>query len=118
MATVYLATTGRRGVQEIAHQNLQKAHYAAAEIAKIPGFSLQFSAPFFNEFVVKTPKPASEIVNQLIDKKMLGGIALDAFYPQMNNSLLVCVTETTTRKAIDNLVAALASSELKVFESQ
>jgi glycine dehydrogenase subunit 1 len=107
MATIYLATTGRRGVQEVAKQNLQKAHYAAAEIAEVPGFSLQFSAPFFNEFVVKTPKPASEIVNQLIDKKMLGGIALDAFYPQMSDSLLVCVTETTTRKAIDNLVAAL-----------
>src|SRR5205814_445494 len=52
-ATVYLETMGRRGVQEAARQCAQKAHYAAREIAKLEGFSLPFSAPFFNEFVVQ-----------------------------------------------------------------
>jgi glycine dehydrogenase subunit 1 len=108
MATVYLATMGRRGVQEVAHQNLQKAHYAASEIARLDGFKLKFSAPFFNEFVVETPQPATEIARRLLDKKIIGGIALDRYYPEMDNALLVCVTETAKKAAIDNLVSALA----------
>jgi glycine dehydrogenase subunit 1 len=61
-----------------------------------------------NEFVVKTPQPASAITKRLLDKKIVGGLALDAYYPEMNHSLLLCVTETTKKDAIDNLVAALA----------
>jgi glycine dehydrogenase subunit 1 len=108
MATVYLATMGRRGVQEVARQNLQKAHYAAEEIAKIDGFDLGFAAPFFNEFVVRTPARASEVARRLLDKKILGGIALESYYPEMKDSLLVCVTETAKKEAIDRLVSALA----------
>jgi glycine dehydrogenase subunit 1 len=108
MATIYLATLGRKGVQEVAQQNLQKAHYAANQIAQLEGYGLQFSAPFFNEFVVKTPQPASAITKRLLDKKIVGGLALDAYYPEMDHSLLLCVTETTKKDAIDNLVAALA----------
>jgi glycine dehydrogenase subunit 1 len=108
MATIYLATLGRKGVQEVAQQNLQKAHYAAQQIAALEGFSLPFAAPFFNEFVVKTPQPANQVLSRLLDKQILGGIALDTYYPEMSDALLVCVTETTRREAIDKLVAALA----------
>jgi len=108
MATVYLATMGRRGVQEVARQNLQKAHYAASEVAKLDGFDLRFEAPFFNEFVVRTPSPASEVMRKLLDKKILGGIALESHYPALKDSLLICVTETAKREAIDRLVSALA----------
>src|SRR6266567_113198 len=59
MATVYLATMGKRGVQEVARQNLQKAHYAASRISKLDGIDLPFDSPFFNEFVVRTPKPSN-----------------------------------------------------------
>jgi glycine dehydrogenase subunit 1 len=109
MATVYLATLGRRGVQEVAHQNLQKAHYAASEIARLAGYGLKFTAPFFNEFVVTTPKPASEVTEALAKRKILGGIALEDYYPAMKDALLVCVTETAKRTAIDQFVEALAT---------
>jgi glycine dehydrogenase subunit 1 len=108
MATVYLATMGRRGVQEIARQNLQKAHYAASEIAKLDGFEIKFAAPFFNEFVVRTPRPATEVLDRLLGKKIIGGVALESYYPEMRDCLLVCVTETARREAIDELRAALA----------
>lgn len=110
MATVYLATMGRRGVQEVARQNLQKAHYAASEIAKLDGFGLRFTAPFFNEFVVRTPRAATEVTKRLLDRQIIGGVALDSFYKEMSNSLLVCVTETAKKEAIDNFVAALAEN--------
>ena len=108
MATIYLATLGRRGVQEVARQNLQKAHYAASEIAKLDGFELRFAAPFFNEFVVRAPRPATELTRALLDKKIVGGVALECYYPDLKDSLLVCVTETAKKEAIDNLVTALS----------
>jgi glycine dehydrogenase subunit 1 len=108
MATVYLATMGRRGIQEVARQNLQKAHYAASEVAKLDGFGLRFTAPFFNEFVVRAPRAAGEVTRRLLDSRIIGGVELQPFYPDMGDSLLVCVTETTSKEAIDNFVAALA----------
>jgi glycine dehydrogenase subunit 1 len=108
MTTVYLATMGKRGVQEVARQNLQKAHYAASEISKVDGFGLRFDAPFFNEFVLRTPQPAVEIAERLLDKEIIGGVALGHYYPEIKDSLLLCVTETTKKQAIDNLVGALS----------
>ena len=108
MATVYLSTMGKRGVQEVARQNLQKAHYAASEISKIAGFDLRFPAPFFNEFVVRTPGPAAEVIKRLLEKKIIGGVALKRYYAEMSDSMLVCVTETAKKEAIDRLVDALS----------
>jgi glycine dehydrogenase subunit 1 len=107
MATIYLATLGRRGVQEVARQNLNKAHYAAREIAKLDGYRLRFDAPFFNEFVVRAPRPAREVTARLLAGKIIGGVALECYYTDLADSLLVCVTETARKEAIDNFVAAL-----------
>jgi glycine dehydrogenase subunit 1 len=108
MSTVYLSTMGRRGLQEVARQNAQKAHYAATEIARLDGFELKFSAPFFNEFVVRTPQPATEVTERLLREGIIGGVALDRHYPELTHSLLVCVTETAKKESIDALVNALS----------
>ncbi|MEW6206842.1 MAG: aminomethyl-transferring glycine dehydrogenase subunit GcvPA [Acidobacteriota bacterium] len=108
MATIYLATMGRRGVQEVARQNLNKAHYAADQIKSLDGFALRFSAPFFNEFVICCPRPATEATRALIEKRIIGGVALECYYPDLKDSLLVCVTETASREAIDDFVGALS----------
>ncbi len=107
-ATVYLETMGRRGVQEVAQQCTQKAHYAAQEIARVEGFSRPFSAPFFNEFVVRAPASATDLLERMAREKGIdGGIALARFDSNQPNDFLVCVTETNTREQIDALVAAL-----------
>jgi glycine dehydrogenase subunit 1 len=109
-ATVFLETMGRRGVQEAARQCAQKAHYAAREIEKLEGFSLSYSAPFFNEFVVRAPTEASPLLDELArDKGIDGGIALSRFDPNRPNDFLVCVTETNTREQVDALVEGLRS---------
>ena len=108
MATIYLAAMGRRGVQEVASQNAQKAHYAASRISGLRGFELRFSAPFFNEFVVKTSIDAEKILDALLKKKLIGGLALKRYYPELADSMLVCVTETARKEAIDDLVLALS----------
>jgi glycine dehydrogenase subunit 1 len=107
-STIYLETMGRRGVQEAARQCAQKAHYAAREIAKVAGFSLPFSGPFFNEFVVRAPVAASPLLDKLAREQGIdGGIALSRFDSNRPNDFLVCVTETNTRAQIDALVAGL-----------
>jgi glycine dehydrogenase subunit 1 len=109
-ATVYLETLGRRGIQEVAHQCLQKAAYAAKEIAALPGFSLPLNGARFNEFVVRAPINASELLTRLGSEHGIdGGIALSRFWPDCPNDFLVCVTETNTRDQIDALVAGLGS---------
>jgi len=109
-ATVYLETMGRRGVQEVARQCAQKAHHAAREIGNLEGFSLPFSAPFFNEFVVRAPLDASSLLEKLARENGIdGGIALSRFDSNRPKDFLVCVTETNTREEIDALVEALRS---------
>jgi glycine dehydrogenase subunit 1 len=101
---------GRRGIQEAAHQCLQKASYTAKQIGALKGFSLPFTGPFFNEFVVRGPIDSVELLSRLAkEKEIEGGIALSRFMPDREKDFLVCVTETNTREQIDSLVAALST---------
>ncbi|HYK19288.1 MAG TPA: hypothetical protein VEV42_01035, partial [Pyrinomonadaceae bacterium] len=109
-ATVYLETMGRRGVQEVAHQCAQKAAYAARAISKLKGYTLPFTGPYFNEFVVRSPMRAVELLARLGKEKGIdGGIALAQFMPDRPNDFLVCVTEVNSREQIDALVQGLAT---------
>jgi glycine dehydrogenase subunit 1 len=107
-ATVYLETMGRRGLQEVAHHCVQKAAYAAQRIAELPGFSLPFSGPRFNEFVVRAPADAHELLKELAEKQNInGGLALSRYFADRPNDFLVCVTEMNSRTEIDGLVEGL-----------
>ena len=107
-ATIYMETMGKKGLQEVAMQNAQKAAYAAKEIAGLDGYEIAFSAPKFNEFVVRGPRAASEILEKLrTEKGVIGGLALSKYYAGRENEFLVCVTETNTRSQIDDFVNGL-----------
>jgi len=107
-ATIYMETMGRSGLQEVAMQCAQKAAFAARSIAALEGFSLPFSAPRFNEFVVRAPIEAKELLSRLVsEKNITGGLALSRYDKDRPNDFLVCVTETNPRQEIDALVAGL-----------
>src|SRR5215204_3683059 len=107
-ATVYLETMGRRGVQEAANQCAQKAAYARRAISRLTGYSIPFTGPCFNEFVVRGPGRAVELLARLGKEKGIdGGIALSRFMPDRPNDFLVCVTETNSREQIDRFIQAL-----------
>ena len=107
-ATIYMEAMGKQGLQEVAMQNAQKAEYAAKAIAAIDGFEIAFSAPKFNEFVVRGPRPATEVLEKLrTEGGIVGGLALSKYYPERTNDFLVCVTETNSKEQIDRLVDAL-----------
>lgn len=109
-ATVYLETMGRRGIQEVAHQCAQKAAYARKAIAGLKGYSLPFTGSCFNEFVVRGPMKAVELLSRLgKEKEIDGGIALSRFMSDRPNDFLVCVTEINSREQIDSLVEGLAT---------
>lgn len=105
MASIFMCVYGKQGLRELAEQNLAKAHYAASALGKVPGTKLLFSAPFFNEFVLQVPGDTSLVLRRLAEQKILAGIELARFYPELKNTLLICVTETHTRADIDRLVA-------------
>jgi len=110
-ATIYLETMGKKGLQEVAEQNAQKAAYAAKRISSIDGYSLPFSAPRFNEFVIRGPERAKDVLEKLRAKNgVIGGLPLSKYYSGHDNDFLVCVTETTTRAQIDTLAEALTNS--------
>ncbi|MGE5553796.1 MAG: aminomethyl-transferring glycine dehydrogenase subunit GcvPA [Betaproteobacteria bacterium] len=106
--TVHLSLLGPQGLKELAELCLQKAHYAADRLSALPGFQLAFPGPFFHEFVVRVPGPAEELAERLVARGILPGLPLGRFYPDLADALLVCVTETKTKAAIDRLVEALA----------
>lgn len=106
--TIYLETMGRRGLQEVAQQCAQKASHTARRISELNGFSLPFSGPRFNEFVVRGPIEATDLLRRLAsEKNVTGGLALSRYYSDMPNDFLVCVTETNTRREIDALIEGL-----------
>jgi glycine dehydrogenase subunit 1 len=109
-ATVYLETMGRRGLQEVAQQCAQKTAYAAKRIGELEGFSVPFTAPRFNEFVVRAPVTARELLSRLASERSItGGLALSRYFTDRPNDFLVCVTEINSRAEIDALVEGLAS---------
>ena len=110
-ATVYLETMGKRGLQEVATQCAQKAAYTAKQIGELEGFSIPFTGPRFNEFAVRAPVAAKQLLARLAsERNITGGLPLSRYYPDKPNEFLVCVTEMNSRAEIDALVAGLASS--------
>jgi glycine dehydrogenase subunit 1 len=106
-ATIFLAALGKQGFREMSELCLQKAHYAFRQITAIPGFEAAFSSPFFDEFVIKLPVSSDHLQQHFEQVGMLGGYPLDTAYPEMENCMLFCVTETRTKEDIDLLVSAL-----------
>ncbi len=106
-AAVYMSLMGRQGLRKVAELCYHRAHYAAAEIGKLDGFSVQDRGAFFKEFVVECPRPVAEINTALRERNIIGGYDLSLDYPDMGNAMLLCVTEMNSKDEIDELVAAL-----------
>ncbi len=106
-ATIYLALMGAGGLEQVATLCYQKAHYLAEQVRILPGFELVGDRPFFNEFVVRLPRPAAAINKALLGLGFIGGYDLATDYPALGDAMLLCATELNTRVQIDNFVGAL-----------
>jgi glycine dehydrogenase subunit 1 len=104
MATVFMTVYGKQGLRELAQQNLAKAHYLAGKLKP------RFSGAFFNEFVTRAEGGAPEVVNRaLLKQKIIGGLPLGRFYPELADSALLCATEMSRREDMDAVAKAMGS---------
>ena len=103
MATVFMSVYGKEGLRTLAEQNLAKAHYLGSLVKP------RFSGPFFNEFVASTNGRSPDEINQaLLKKKIIGGLPLARWYPELENSVLLCATEMTKCEHMDELAKAFS----------
>jgi glycine dehydrogenase subunit 1 len=101
---------GKEGIRELAEHNLAKAAYAAEALASQAGAKLLFSgAPRFHEFVLGTVESPSVWNPRLLDEKIIGGLDLSKWYPELGNATLWCATELITREQIDTAAKVLAA---------
>lgn len=99
-ASVAMTALGKNGVREMAVQNIQKAYYAKNAL-KEQGIEVVFDGPSFNEFVIKLNKPIKEVNQRLLEKDMIGGYDLGRDFSDLENHMLVAVTELRTKEEID-----------------
>lgn len=109
-ANMYLSLMGREGLREVATQCLQKAAYLRGKLKEIHGVELPFGGPVYNEFVVRTPFTARDILLDLEHEKILGGIPLSTFFEAHERDFLVAVTELNTREQLDQYAAVLSAA--------
>ncbi|MFH1458818.1 MAG: aminomethyl-transferring glycine dehydrogenase subunit GcvPA [Candidatus Omnitrophota bacterium] len=99
-AVIYLSLLGKQGLKELAEINYKKAEFAKEIFGQIPGVEVKKRSPTFNEFTVLLPQNAGEVVNKMINKGFACGFPLSRFYKNMQNYLLVTVTEKRTKEEI------------------
>ncbi len=107
-SAMYMASLGKTGIRELAARNHDKAEYLKKGLAE-SGVNLPFGAPTFNEFVAEFPAGFKEKYARFIDKKIVAGLDLEPFYPELKNHYLFCATETAARTDMDILIKEVAS---------
>ncbi len=108
-ATLYLSLMGATGMREVARQNHDKAHYLAERMAAVPGVNLISSRPFFNEFTLQLPLPASEVAKKMKNAGILVGIH-QAIWTGSEDRLVVCATETKKKQDLDRMADVFAQT--------
>ena len=107
-AAMYMASLGGTGLRGLATLNYDKSAYLKKRMVQA-GLSLPFDAPTFNEFVVKLPAGFEQKYQQLLKKKIVAGLPLAPYYPELAGCHLFCVTETFSKQDMDTLVEEVAA---------
>lgn len=106
--TIYLSTLGETGLKKLAKWNHSLTNILAEKIKeKAPHTKIKFDSPFFNEIVIETQKPLAQIEKRMLDAKVLAGVSLEKYYPELKNCLLICTTELNSEEQIQKLCELL-----------
>ena len=106
-SVIYLSLLGKHGFADVARQCMDRAGYAWTRLKAIKGVEPLYDRPFFNEFALKLPKDAGEVVSDLISEGIAAGFPAGRYYAGMENVLLCAFTEKRTKVEIDILAAKL-----------
>ena len=107
--SVHLILLGEKGMRQLAALNHSAATSVADRLSRLPGIEL-VNESFFNEFTIKLPVEARPAVRVLAERGVLAGVSLGRLYPaapQLENGLVIAVTETVTDEDVDALEAGL-----------
>jgi glycine dehydrogenase subunit 1 len=107
MATIYCSLLGKKGIREVASQNVAKTQYAVSELTKVPGVTVRFTGPRFNEVVVQLATPHEELLAKFYSANIVPGVPLGRYYPELKDCLLLSFTETKSKHDIDRLISVL-----------
>jgi glycine dehydrogenase subunit 1 len=105
-ATVFLCLMGKQGLRTLAERNVTRSHYLRDLLLERRVGHQQFIAPFFNEFVIKINN-ARVIWQRLKQRNLVAGVVLEDWYPELQDCLLLCVTEIHSRSDIERLAEEL-----------
>ena len=105
-SSIYMASVGGTGLQQLARLNLDKAEYLKGQLQQI-GIETPFSGQTFNEFVIRLPDTRQGQYEELKEKGLVLGLPLSPHYPSLDNHYLVCVTETARKEHLDFLIGEL-----------
>jgi glycine dehydrogenase subunit 1 len=106
-AAVYLVSLGKN-LKNLAEINVRKAHYLKEQLSRLNGWTVGFSGPTYNEFVMICPDPQG-VNKKLQAAGMIGGYEIGHDYPDLEKGLLLCATEMISRDTIDDVVSVIAS---------
>lgn len=105
-SSVAMSSIGKHGLKKMAELNMQKARYLKRKLEGA-GVTVTTKNAFFNEFVVKLPKSVSDVNDQLFERGIIGGYDLGLPYTELENHMLLAVTEIRTKDEIDTFVQEL-----------
>jgi len=97
---IFLASLGKEGFAEMSRLNYDKAEFAKRTLAAVRGVEVVNGCPTFNEFVVSVSGNAADIAAKLLRDRLAVGVPLGGYYPDLDNCLVVTVTEKRTKDEI------------------
>ena len=106
-ATIYMALVGPEGLRRIATQSHANTLTLVEKLEGLAGIKKAFSGPVFHEAVISLPAPTEGVLDRLKTERILGGLNLRDFYPELGNAMLVCATETKTSGDLENYAERL-----------
>lgn len=107
-STIYMSLMGPTGLEKTAASCNHNANALVQKLKTVKGVEKRFSAPFFHEFVVKLNGSAANVIDKMADANILAGVSLQGDYPELGESMLVCVTETKTNDDLQTFVNHLS----------
>jgi glycine cleavage system P protein (glycine dehydrogenase) subunit 1 len=107
-ATVYMALLGPYGLADVARSSHANTRKLLQMLTAIRGIEAAFAGAFFHEVVIKLPRPAAALLRALERDGILGGLDLGSAYPELQNHLLVCATETKNDADLQHFAEAVA----------
>lgn len=107
-ATIYMVIMGPEGIRGVAARSHANTMALLEQLESIPGVKRRFNGPLAYEAAISLPVPTADVLRALKAQGILGGLDLNAYYPELGHTLLVCATETKTGQDLQNYAEHLA----------